>query len=156
MDLAGQPVVVVGLARSGIAAAEFLALRGARVLATDRKAEGELPPEALRLRERGVRLELGGHRAASFVETRLVVVSPGVPWDLAELEAARRAGVPVIAELELAFRNLRGRVAAVTGTKGKSTTTAALGAMLCEAGHDARVGGNIGQPVTAILEGATR
>jgi UDP-N-acetylmuramoylalanine--D-glutamate ligase len=78
-----------------------------------------------------------------------------VPWDLPELAAARRAGVPVIAELELGYRFLRGPVAAVTGTKGKSTTTAALGAMLREAGHDVRVGGNIGQPVTSLLEGAS-
>jgi UDP-N-acetylmuramoylalanine--D-glutamate ligase len=85
----------------------------------------------------------------------MVVVSPGVPWDLPVLAAARRAGVPVIAEVELAFRHLQGRVAAVTGTKGKSTTTAALGAMLREAGLDARVGGNIGSPLVGLVEGST-
>jgi UDP-N-acetylmuramoylalanine--D-glutamate ligase len=77
-----------------------------------------------------------------------------VPWDLPELQAARAAGVPVIAELELGYRELKGRVAAVTGTKGKSTTTAALGGMLRESGRDVRVGGNIGQAVTSMLEGA--
>ena len=148
-------VVVVGLARSGIAAASFLARRGAGVVAVDRKREDELPPEALALREAGVRLELGPHRRETFVGASLVVVSPGVPWELAELEAARRAGVPVIAEIELAFRHLKGRVAAVTGTKGKSTTTAALGAMLREAGFDARVGGNIGAPLVGLVEGST-
>ena len=125
--LSTDNVVVVGLARSGIAAASFLARRGAGVVAVDRKGEDELPPEALALREAGVRLELGPHRRETFEGATLVVVSPGVPWELAELEAARRAGVPVIAEIELAFRHLRGRVAAITGTKGKSTTTAALG-----------------------------
>jgi len=147
--------VVIGLARSGIAAAEFLARRGASVVATDTKSEGDLPGEALALRERGVRLELGGHRRETFTGATMVVVSPGVPWELPELEAARAAGVPVIAEIELAFRHLAGRVAAITGTKGKTTTTAALGAMLREAGFDARVGGNIGAPLVGLVEGST-
>lgn len=147
--------MVIGLARSGIAAAEFLARRGASVVATDTKSEGELPGEALALRERGVRLELGGHRRETFTGASMVVVSPGVPWELPELEAARLAGVPVIAEIELAFRHLAGRVAAITGTKGKTTTTAALGAMLREAGFDARVGGNIGAPLVGLVEGST-
>jgi UDP-N-acetylmuramoylalanine--D-glutamate ligase len=155
MDVAGLSVVVVGLARSGTAAARLLARRGARVLATDRKPAEQLPAEALNLTGEGVRLELGGHRGTSLTGTSLVVVSPGVPWDLPELEAARRRGVPVIAELELGWRLLRGSAAAVTGTKGKSTTTAGLGAMLREAGRDARVGGNIGAPLSGLLDGAT-
>jgi UDP-N-acetylmuramoylalanine--D-glutamate ligase len=150
-----RPVVVVGLARSGVAAAEFLARRGTAVVAADRKAEAELAADALALREKGVRLETGPHRAETFTGAAMVVVSPGVPWELAELAAAREAGVPVIAEIELAFRHLEGRVAAVTGTKGKSTTTAALGAMLREAGFDARVGGNIGAPLVGLVEGST-
>jgi UDP-N-acetylmuramoylalanine--D-glutamate ligase len=124
-------------------------------VATDLKDEVELPERVLRLRERGVRLELGGHRAETFARASMVVVSPGVPWGRPELEAARRAGVPVIAEIELAFRHLEGRLAAVTGTKGKSTTTAALGAMLREAGGDVRVGGNIGAPLIDLVEGST-
>ena len=151
----GNVVVVIGLARSGIAAAEFLARRGATVVAADAKAESALPPEALGLRERGVRLELGEHREETFTGAAMVVVSPGVPWELPALAAARAKGVPVIAEIELAFRHLRGRVAAITGTKGKSTTTAALGAMLREAGFDARVGGNIGSPLVSLVEGST-
>jgi UDP-N-acetylmuramoylalanine--D-glutamate ligase len=151
---AGKHVVVVGLARSGVAAAAFLARRGASVTAVDRKPESELP-EALALRELGVKLELGPHRRETFLASELVVVSPGVPWELEELEAAREAGIPVIAEIELAFQNLRGDVAAITGTKGKSTTTAALGAMLREAGKDARVGGNIGAPLIGLVEGST-
>jgi UDP-N-acetylmuramoylalanine--D-glutamate ligase len=150
-----RPVVVLGLARSGIAAAEFLVRRGASVVAADRKAENELPPEAVALRALGVRLELGAHRQETLAGASLIVVSPGVPWELPELEAARRNGVAVIAEIELAFRHLQGRVAAVTGTKGKSTTTAALGAMLREAGLDARVGGNIGTPLVSLVEGST-
>jgi UDP-N-acetylmuramoylalanine--D-glutamate ligase len=155
VELAGKEIVVVGLARSGLAAAEFLAQRGAHVLATDRKREGELSPAVLRLAEMGVRLDLGGHREAAFTSADLVVVSPGVPWELPELASARGAGVPVMAELELASRHLRGSVAAVTGTKGKSTTTAVLGAMVKEAGRDVRVGGNIGEPLIGMIGGST-
>jgi UDP-N-acetylmuramoylalanine--D-glutamate ligase len=150
-----RDAVVVGLARSGVAAAEFLARRGASVVATDRKPEGELQAEAMRLEALGVRTELGGHRRETFVSASMVVVSPGVPWDLPELEAARAAGVPVLAEIELAFRHLKGRVAAITGTKGKSTTTAALGAMLRAQGGDVRVGGNIGEALISLVEGST-
>jgi UDP-N-acetylmuramoylalanine--D-glutamate ligase len=150
-----RPVVVVGLARSGVAAASFLARRGAAVVAVDRQSEAALSEEARALAGRGVRLETGPHREETFTGAAMVVVSPGVPWDLAELEAARKAGVPVIAEIELGFRHLAGTVAAVTGTKGKSTTTAALGAMLRESGRDARVGGNIGQALVSLVEGST-
>jgi UDP-N-acetylmuramoylalanine--D-glutamate ligase len=149
-------VVVVGLARSGVAAAAFLARRGAAVVAVDRKGEAELPAEARALAGQGVRLETGPHREETFTGASLVVVSPGVPWDLAELRAARAAGVPVIAEIELAYRHLEGTVAAVTGTKGKSTTTAALGAMLSASGKDARIGGNIGQALVSLVEGSTK
>ncbi|HET6897104.1 MAG TPA: UDP-N-acetylmuramoyl-L-alanine--D-glutamate ligase [Vicinamibacteria bacterium] len=155
MELAGKDVVIVGLARSGVAAATLCARRGARVVATDRKGPGELPAEVLNLEKEGVRLELGGHRMETFTSASLIVVSPGVPSTMPELQAARAAGVPVVAELELGYRLLKGRVAAITGTKGKSTTTAALGAMLREAGGDVRVGGNIGQAVTGIVDGST-
>jgi len=155
VDLAGRSVVVVGLARSGVAASSFLARRGARVVATDARPEDALSVEARALRADGVRLEAGGHRKETFATADLVVVSPGVPWSLPELGVARAAGAAVLAEIELAFRCLRGRVAAVTGTKGKSTTTAALGAALREAGLDARVGGNIGQPLIGLVEGST-
>jgi len=155
VELEGKSAVVVGMARSGVAAAEFLLGRGARVVAADRKPAAELPPEVTRLQEKGARLALGAHDAATFTAADLVVVSPGVPWDLPELVAARGAGVEVIAELELGFRCLTGTVAAITGTKGKSTTTAALGAMLKAGGQDVRVGGNIGQAVTGLVEGST-
>lgn len=154
LDLAGQRVLVVGLARSGVAAALYCARHGARVVATDGKTEAELGPEALALGSVAT-LELGGHRRESFTTADLVVVSPGVPWDLPELMAARAAGVAVWAELELAFRAMRGRLVAVTGTKGKSTTTAAIGAMLQQEGWDVRVGGNIGRPAIDLVEDST-
>jgi UDP-N-acetylmuramoylalanine--D-glutamate ligase len=154
MKVEGKTAVVVGLARSGIAAADFLVRHGAHVIATDRKDAEGMPSAVTGLADRGVLLELGGHRKATFERADLVVVSPGVPWDTPELEAARGAGAEVIGELEFGGRFIRGPVAAITGTKGKSTTTAALGAMLREAGFDVRVGGNIGTPVTTLLEGA--
>jgi UDP-N-acetylmuramoylalanine--D-glutamate ligase len=155
VDVEGKPVVVVGLARSGTGAAAFLARLGTPVVATDRKSAAELQTEVSILEPLGVRMELGGHRAATFAGAREVVVSPGVPADLPELRAARAAGVPVIAEIELAFRHLQGRMAAVTGTKGKSTTTAALGAMLRADGGDVRVGGNIGEALIGLVPGST-
>src|SRR6185436_20672901 len=111
MELAGKNAVVVGLARSGVAAAEFLLRRGARVVATDGKAADQLGAEALRLAEQGARLETGGHVPGTFTGADLVVVSPGVPWDLPELVAARQAGVRVMAELELGFLHIQGPVA---------------------------------------------
>jgi UDP-N-acetylmuramoylalanine--D-glutamate ligase len=155
LELAGKNIVVVGMARSGIAAARLCARRGARVVATDRKGPHELPQEVMDLEKEGVSLELGIHRIHTFTSASMVVVSPGVPGTVPELQAARTAGIPVLAELELGFRLLKGTVAAVTGTKGKSTTTAAMGAMLREAGGDVRVGGNIGQALTGIVEGST-
>ena len=155
LDIRDRDVLVVGLARSGVAAARLLAQRGARVVATDAKAERQLGPVPDELREHGVRLELGGHRPESFVSPALVVVSPGVPWNLDELKRARSAGVPVIAEIELASRLVEGTVVAVTGTKGKSTTVAVLGEMLREADREVRVGGNIGNALSELIEGAT-
>jgi len=158
-ELAGRRALVVGLARSGVAAVRLLLARGAQVVATDRKPAAELKEEVLRLEQQGARLELGGHREASFAAAELVVVSPGVAWDAPGLETARRAGAEVIAEIELGYREARGRFAAVTGTKGKSTTTAALGAMLRAAGPpvgaDVRVGGNIGNPLSGLVDGAS-
>src|SRR6476646_4995235 len=119
-DVTGKRVTVVGAARSGIAAAELLVRYGARVTLTDIRSD---VPEAANLRASGVALELGAHQPRTFSEAELVVLSPGVPPDQPVIDLARRRGVPVIGELELAYRWLRGRVIAITGTKGKSTTT---------------------------------
>lgn len=148
----GRHVVVVGAARSGIAAAELLARRGARVTLSDTREsfDGDV-----RLRDKGIALELGGNRASTLASADLVVVSPGVPLDLAALGAARDHGVPIIGELELAWRWVSGRVIAVTGTKGKSTTTTVIGRMLAEAGRPVLVGGNIGVPLSAQVDAST-
>ena len=145
-------VTVAGAARSGIAAAELLARRGARVTLSDTHAEapGTEPLVAL-----GVDLELGGHRTETFAGADLVVLSPGVPPNQEAVQAARARNVPVIAEIELASRWLQGRVIAITGTKGKSTTTALTGRMLEAAGFKVTVGGNIGAPLSAQVSMST-
>ena len=144
----GRRVLVVGGARSGVAAAELLVRRGASVTLTDLR---EHIDDEGRLRSAGVELELGIHRDGAFTGADLIVTSPGVPWRHPALEAARRAGVPVIGELELAWRWLRGRVVAITGTKGKSTTTTLTGRMLQAGGHRVLVGGNIGDAHVGLV-----
>ena len=146
----GSHVVVLGAARSGVAAARLLAGRGARVTLSEmRRDVGE---EVERLREVGVDLELGGHRPETLAGADLVVLSPGVSPSLAALGRARRARVPVISEIELASRWVRGRVVAVTGTKGKSTTTVLLGRMLAAGGCLVLVGGNVGTALSTQVE----
>jgi UDP-N-acetylmuramoylalanine--D-glutamate ligase len=144
----GARVAVVGAARSGIAAAELLASRGARVTLSDAGAElTDVDRHALA--DAGVVLELDGHQLATFRASDLIVTSPGVPPDVPVVADARARGVRVIGEVELASRWLRGRVIAITGTKGKSTTTALIGRMLQQSGITTLVGGNIGTPLSA-------
>jgi len=151
-SVSGQRVVVVGAARSGVAAAHLLVARGASVVLTDTR---ETIDPADELRRAGVVLELGGHRAQTLNSADLIVLSPGVSPRQADVAAARAAGVPVIGEVELASRWLAGRIVAVTGTKGKSTTTTLIGRMLAEGGLKASVGGNIGVPLSAQVAAST-
>src|SRR3989441_4234609 len=151
-DVTGKRVTVAGAARSGLAAAELLARRGARVTLSDTRAD---VPEAAPLGPLGVALELGGHRLETFTSADLIVMSPGVPPEQPVIQAARARGVPVIAEIELAYRWLRGRVIAITGTKGKSTTTVLTGRILETAGFKVTVGGNIGAPLSAQVSDST-
>ena len=145
-------VTVAGAARSGLAAAELLARRGAHVTLSDTRSRA---PEAEPLLQLGVRLELGGHSTEAFSGADLVVLSPGVSPEQPVVLAARERGVPIISEIELASRWLQGRVIAITGTKGKSTTTALTGRMLASAGFTVTVGGNIGQPLSAQVSDST-
>ena len=150
----GQNVTVVGAARSGIAAALLLVDRGARVTVTE--ANAQLDPDASKLlRSAGVELELGEHRRETFTSADLLVLSPGVPPDQPPVAAARDAGVPVIGEIELASRWLNGRIVAITGTKGKSTTTTLTGRMFTAGGLNAIVGGNIGTPLSSQVSAST-
>ncbi len=150
MELRGKRVLVVGLGRSGIAAAKLCALRGASVTVTDEKPEAALAEACAALRGL-VRFELGGHLAESFTAAELIVLSPGVPEN-AELRAARAAGVPILGELELSYRFVSAPVLAVTGTNGKSTTTSLLGAILEASGRPTFTGGNLGTPLAEAID----
>ncbi len=153
-ELAKTRALVVGLGRSGEAAARFLTAKGATVSATDAKTEAQLGPISANLRSLGLPLHLGGHDPSIFLAQDLIVVSPGVPWDLPALEQARRQGVTVVGEVELAAPYLLGPVIGVTGANGKTTTTALIGHLLSRGGLPVQVGGNLGQPyppVTAMI-----
>ena len=142
--LAGRRATVVGLAKSGIAAARLLAAAGAHVRGTDAKPVASLPPDARSLQREGVHLVDG---PAAFDGVDLVVVSPGVPVDGEQLTPTRGRMVPVIGELELAWRAMEADTIAITGTNGKTTTTALTGALVAEQPRPVFVGGNIGTPL---------
>jgi UDP-N-acetylmuramoylalanine--D-glutamate ligase len=149
MPLADKRVLVVGLGRSGIAAAQLCAARGARVTVTDKRSATELAAAVAKL-PAGVAHELGGHRRESFVGADLVILSPGVP-EIPELAAARAAGVEITGELELASRFVSATIVAITGTNGKSTVTTLVGEMLRATGHPTFVGGNLGEPLAEAV-----
>jgi len=150
----GQRVTVVGAARSGIAAALLLAGRGATVTLSDERSSLDKNNEQT-LSNAGVRLELGGHQDRTFTRTDLLVLSPGVSPLHPLVLAARNAGVAVMGEIELASHWLNGRVVAITGTKGKSTTTTLAGRMFDAGGLKAVVGGNIGTPLSSQVADST-
>ncbi len=150
MELKGKKIVVVGLARSGLAVARFLRAKNARVTITDQAAESGLGDFAAEARRLNINLELGGHRPEIFLNAHLIVISPGVPHTLPMLLDARDRGVGVIGEMELAARFIRAPIVAVTGTNGKTTTTELLGQMLSASGMKVFVGGNIGNPLIDI------
>src|SRR5271165_6286975 len=155
MDVKGKRVLVVGLGKSGIASALFLADQGARVAVSDTKSEEELHHEIPQLLDHGIGVEAGYHGERTFKEQELIVISPGVPSDVPQLMQARQAGIPVIGEVELAARYLKGRIAAITGSNGKTTTTALAGEIISAGGGKALVGGNIGTPAISLIESST-
>jgi len=146
----GKKVLVVGLGVSGLCTAQWFASRGARVTVSEMKERDGLDPERLKeLEDLGIDLETGPHREATFLNTHLIVLSPGVPHDMAPVRRAVRRGIPVTGEMEFAARLIRTPMLAVTGTNGKSTVTALLGELLGLAGFETFVGGNIGTPLMA-------
>ena len=154
-ELKGKKVLVVGLGKSGLAAAIFLRRRGAQVTVSDIRSAEALAKDIPALLEEGINVEAGGHGLLTFRRQDLIVVSPGVPLDTPELVQARNFGRPIIGELELAARFLRGKILAVTGSNGKTTTTSLLGEILEKAGISTQVGGNIGVPVVALIDEST-
>jgi UDP-N-acetylmuramoylalanine--D-glutamate ligase len=155
MELKGKKVLVVGLGQSGLAAAVFLRQRGAQVTVSDVRSAAALAKEIPALLEHGIMVETGGHGLLTFRRQDLIVVSPGVPLDTPELVQVKAFGLPVIGELELAAQYLKGNILAITGSNGKTTTTALTGQILTTAGIEAQVGGNIGVPVVDLIAKST-
>ncbi|HEV2879856.1 MAG TPA: UDP-N-acetylmuramoyl-L-alanine--D-glutamate ligase [Pyrinomonadaceae bacterium] len=152
LQLEGKKVLVIGAARSGVAAARFLAARGAIVALNDRKPIEEWTDEARALKAEGVGLLAGDVPMWLMDQIELVVTSPGVPPKNIPVRYMERAGAEVIGEVELAARHLRGRIVAITGTNGKTTTTALVAELLKGAGLPVQVGGNIGTPLVSLVD----
>jgi UDP-N-acetylmuramoylalanine--D-glutamate ligase len=152
MNVAGKKVLVMGAARSGIACAKFLAARGATVALSDAQPLEKWSAEALVLKSKGVGILPGDVPGWLLDNLDLVVISPGVPTKAIPLRYAERAGAEVIGEVELASRYLKGRIVAITGTNGKTTTTSLIGELLKDAGVPTQVGGNIGTPLISLVE----
>ena len=162
-EIKGRNVTVVGLARSGAGAANLLAGLGANVTVTDVKSEDDLRPY-ISILDPGVKRILGSHPDRLFSSADMIVVSPGVPLSIRPFDLARSESVPIISELELAYQSATGFAyysvpalvkegfLAVTGTNGKSTTTALLDFMMKKGGFDTILGGNIGNALTEEID----
>jgi len=152
MELKDKRVLVVGLARTGVALCRFLGKQGARIRLSEAKPAEALGRYLQAIEDLPVEKELGGHQAEFFRQSDLIVVSPGVPMEIPPLVEARNWGIPVMSEVELAFRFLETPLIAVTGTNGKTTTTTLIGQMLRESGESVFVGGNIGTPLIEYID----
>ena len=145
-DYRDMKIAIIGAAATGRSLARFFLARGARVILSDNRSADRL--EGLeQLQQAGVQLDLGGHTPELLITADLIVVSPGVPLDIPILERCRTLGVPVLGEVEIAWRELTGTVIGITGTNGKSTVTTLVGEMLKGWGRKAFVGGNLGTPL---------
>ena len=152
MDLAKKRITVVGLGITGEAVASFLIKRGAIVTVTDSSSGNQLIKAAEKLKSMGVNIELGGHNPRLFNDSELIIISPGVPHTAKHLNEARDRGIPVLGEIELAYRFISEPIIAVTGTNGKTTTTTLLGEMLKKSGKKTFVGGNIGNALIDYID----
>ncbi len=152
MELKDKNILVVGLAKTGVACARFLAGQGARVVATDMRDETALAAVTTELEGYAIRFVLGRHDAADFLESDLIVVSPGVPQDHPLLVQAKAAGKKIVSEIELASRFITAPLVAITGTNGKTTTTTLAGEIFKANGFATYVGGNIGDPLIDLVE----
>jgi UDP-N-acetylmuramoylalanine--D-glutamate ligase len=152
MDLEGKKFLVIGLARTGLECARFLAQRGAGVLVSDRRSMEDLKPGIESLAGLVLDYRLGGEETSWLDGLDYVVPSPGVPKDNVLLEQAVRRGIPVLSEIELAYGFFGAPLVAITGTNGKSTTTTLIGEMLKTSGKKVFLGGNLGAPFVGALQ----
>lgn len=143
----GKRILVVGFGRSGVAVARYMAKQGAKVMITDLKQKSELIESVNATADLKIEYELGRHNSKSFLTAELIVVSPGVPLNIKPLEEARAANVPITNEIEIAVNALKEPLIAITGTNGKTTTTALIGEMFKADQRNVYVGGNIGNPL---------
>ncbi len=155
IDLRAKRVLVVGLARTGVATSLFCAARGACVTATDARTESEIGEAIAKLKDAGVALGLGSHREEMFLDQDLIIPSPGVPADAAHLQTARAKGVTIWSEIELAYRFMKGRLIGITGSNGKTTTTSLVEHILKTAGMQTILAGNIGTPLIGCVDAMT-
>lgn len=154
MELKDKKVLVVGLARTGVSTTRFLVSKGAKVRVTDSSPAERLTKALDDLKGLELEVETGKHTENWFTSAELIVVSPGVPPDIKPLKAVQGRGVEVISEIELASRFIDSPIIAITGTNGKTTTTALIGDILKKTGRKVFVGGNIGNPlIEYVLEG---
>jgi UDP-N-acetylmuramoylalanine--D-glutamate ligase len=151
VDVEVEMTLVVGMARSGVAAAQLLQSRGRPVFVTD---SGK-PGASAELDALGIPWEAGGHKVERFLKADEIVVSPGVPLNIPPLKAAREKGVPIVSELELASRHLLGDIIGITGSNGKTTTTTLVGKILEAGGKTVQVGGNIGTAMCGLVDTST-
>lgn len=153
MNLKGQRILVVGLGKTGIASVRFLVRQGARVIATDAKPQAELGDAVRELGSLSADLEFCAYSTDVLSRVDMIVPSPGVPPADVILTAAESREIPILSEIELAYRFLKPHLIAITGTNGKTTTTTLIGHILARAGKKVFVGGNIGNPLVGYLEG---
>jgi len=146
-------VLVVGLARTGVATALFCAAHNAIVTATESRPESELGDAPVNLRTAGVKLELGGHTEKTYLAQDLIIPSPGVPADDPFLRTARSKGITIWSEIELAYRFLEGKLIGITGSNGKTTTTTLIHHILKSADYPAILAGNVGTPLISCVDG---
>lgn len=148
MDFKDRKILVVGFGKSGVSSARYLIGKGAKVTIGDIKPEDKLDKSLLdEVRHAGAALEAGEHRIETFLNSDMIIVSPGVPLNIRPLAEAAKAGIPVYGELEIASRMFDTPVLAVTGTNGKTTSVTLLGEIIKNAGLKLFEGGNIGTPL---------
>jgi len=154
MEIFGKRILVVGMAKTGLATAKFLKSRGAIVTVSEIKTQDEMKDVQKELNGLGIQMELGGHQIETFLRQDMIIVSPGVDLHIEPIQKALEKGIKVISEIELAYNFIDIPIIGVTGTNGKTTTTILLGDLLKEEGKKVGIGGNVGEPLILFVEEA--